>query len=419
VSAKPRLHLFAACGVELEYMIVSARSLDVLPIADELLRAASGGDVYVCDVKHDEISWSNELTAHVIELKTADPAATLAGLEELFQQQIERIEQLLEPLGARLMPSGMHPWMDPGREARLWPHDGEAIYQAFNRIFDCARHGWSNLQSVHLNLPFTGNDEFGRLHAAIRLLLPILPAVAASSPFVGGQRTGWLDSRLGVYRSNSEKIPSIGGRIIPERVFTVTDYDREILQPMYADIASQDPEGLLRHEFLNARGAIARFERDTIEIRVLDVQECPLADLAICALVTAVLQALVEEQWTSTVEQQSWPVEPLAELLFRVSCEGELAEIDDQKYLLALGFAARGRCTAAQLWRELIAMARARMGAEAERWREPWDLILEEGPLSRRILRRLPTSTVPPSRAQLREVYRDLCGCLVGGRLFS
>jgi hypothetical protein len=32
---------------------------------------------------------------------------------------------------------------------------------------------------------------------------------------------------------------------------------------------------VLRHEWVNARGAIARFDRSAIEIRVLDVAECP------------------------------------------------------------------------------------------------------------------------------------------------
>ena len=52
---------------------------------------------------------------------------------------------------------------------------------------------------------------------------------------------------------------------------------------MYDDIAPLDPDAVLQHEWLNARGAIARFDRNTIELRVLDVQECPRADLAICA----------------------------------------------------------------------------------------------------------------------------------------
>jgi len=56
---------------------------------------------------------------------------------------------------------------------------------------------------------------------------------------------------------------------------------REILAPLYAEMHPLDPEGILCHEWLNSRGAIARFDRNAVEIRLVDVQECPLADLAI------------------------------------------------------------------------------------------------------------------------------------------
>jgi hypothetical protein len=91
------------------------------------------------------------------------------------------------------------------------------VYEAFDRIFDCRGHGWANLQSAHLNLPFSDAEEFGRLHAAIRLLLPILPALAASSPVMDGRLTGRVDSRLDVYRHNARRVPQVSGRVVPER----------------------------------------------------------------------------------------------------------------------------------------------------------------------------------------------------------
>ena len=84
-------------------------------------------------------------------------------LAEDFAEEVERIEALLARLGARLMPTGMHPWMDPSREFQVWPHGGSQIYQAFDRIFDCRGHGWANLQSAHINLPFGNDEEFARL----------------------------------------------------------------------------------------------------------------------------------------------------------------------------------------------------------------------------------------------------------------
>ena len=53
-------------------------------------------------------------------------------------------------------------------------NDPRFALPAFDRVFGCRQHGFANVQAMQLNLPFRGDLEFGRLHAAIRLLLPIL-----------------------------------------------------------------------------------------------------------------------------------------------------------------------------------------------------------------------------------------------------
>ena len=59
----------------------------------------------------------------------------------------------------------------------------------------------------------------------------------------------------------------MAGRVIPEPVFDKKSYEEQIFQRIYADIAPHDPQGILQHEWLNSRGAIARFDRNAIEIR--------------------------------------------------------------------------------------------------------------------------------------------------------
>jgi carboxylate-amine ligase len=406
-------HLFERFGVELEYMIVDRDSLDVRPIADEVLHAVAGA--YESEVEINGLAWSNELVLHVIELKTIGPARSLNGLADLFQRDVRRINDLLAPHAARLMPTAAHPWMDPATEARLWPHEYNAVYEAFNRIFNCQGHGWSNLQCVHLNLPFANDEEFGRLHAAIRLLLPIMPALAASSPILDGRATGAADSRLEAYRTNSCRVPSIAGHVIPEAVFTQRDYEAQILEPIYRDLAPHDPDATLRYEWANARGAIARFMRNTIEIRVLDIQECPQADLAILRLIIAVLRALVDERWTSHADQCAWTVGSLEPIFLTTVRDAGQAIIADEAYLAALGLKDVHRCTAGDLWRNLF----ERLSPPAERNSAdsaPLRAILEEGCLSRRILRALGDD---PSRARLAAVYAELCDCLATGRQFG
>src|SRR5690606_32086172 len=155
------LHLFEGFGVELEYMIVAKETLKVLPVTDKVLKAFSGE--FIDEIENGAISWSNELALHVIELKTNGPAKDLNDLAKQFAENVRQINDLLKPHGGMLMPTAMHPFMDPFSEMQLWPHQRNEIYEKYNSIFDCKGHGWANLQSVHLNLPFEGDEEFARL----------------------------------------------------------------------------------------------------------------------------------------------------------------------------------------------------------------------------------------------------------------
>src|SRR5262245_8887859 len=85
------LQLFDAYGIELEYMIVDSRTLDVRAVDDELFRAVAGE--YASDVERGPITWSNELVTHVVELKTTGPAESLDGLAEQFQSEVRAINE--------------------------------------------------------------------------------------------------------------------------------------------------------------------------------------------------------------------------------------------------------------------------------------------------------------------------------------
>jgi glutamate---cysteine ligase / carboxylate-amine ligase len=402
--------LFEVTGIEIEYMIVDRGDLRVRPIADELIRDTCGA--IESEIERGPLCWSNELALHVIELKTNGPARSLTGLADAFQADVRAINRLLEPRGAMLLPTGMHPTMDPEREMRLWPHEYSAVYEAFHRIFDCRGHGWGNLQSVHINLPFADDDEFGRLHAAIRFVLPILPALAASSPIADGKLSGVLDTRLEYYRHNARRVPSVSGQVVPEPLFTRADYEEKLLGAIYRDLAPQDPEGVLRHEWANARGAIARFDRSAIEIRVLDVTECPRSDLAIAQAIVALVRALVEGRFLSGAEQRRWPTAPLAELWLDAVREGDRALVHDAAYRQAWGIAQSEPCTLGELWQHALAHCTG-AGALPPDAASAVATVLREGCLARRIARRITAG------ADIAEVYGELAACLERGELFG
>jgi len=403
-----RIPWFGAYGVELEYMIVDADSLNVRPISDELFRSVAGA--YVSDIERDSLAWSNELVLHVVELKTNGPATSLDGLASRFQSEVREINRRLKAFNARLMPTAVHPWMDPHTETRLWPHDDDSIYRAFDRLFGCKGHGWSNLQSVHLNLPFDGDEQFGRLHAATRALLPIMPALTASSPYLDGQYTGLLDARLEAYRHNAKRIPLVSGRVIPEALFTVRDYHEQLLSPLYGALAPHDPDGILQEEWVNARGAIARFYRNTIEVRVLDIQECPRADLACVRLIADTLRWLARDD-ALEAGLKALSVDPLERMLLDVIRDGHRAVLRDAGFLNLFGLAAP--CKAGDVWRTCFDRV---AGAWDHETRRTMTFILDEGPVGFRLIKNIGTN---PSPDRLKGVYKELCVGLEEGVLYG
>ncbi len=411
LSVKPgkrnKFGLFDVTGIELEYMIVDKKTLSVKPLCDKIMESVAGKVVSGYD--NGGIFWSNEIVKHVIELKTNGPVSDIANLHLIFGQNVLQINHILNNYGAMLLPSGVHPWMDPIKETRLWDHDSNKIYNLYNEIFDCRGHGWSNLQSTHLNLPFGNDEEFGRLHAAVRILLPLIPAVCASSPVLDSKPTGYHDARLETYRLNQQKIPSITGKVIPECAFSKADYYKLIFEPMMKDIAPYDPENILECHFLNSRGAIARFDRGSIEIRIMDIQECPLADLAITEAILNALKILIFEVEYSL--QKGWHENSLYNIFLNTVKEGENAVISDSNYLLLWGME-RDFISAGELWRFLYGKFEKNMNPELSLI---FKQIVDEGTLSTRIMRYI---NGDHSFVNIKKAYSKLAICLQENKLF-
>lgn len=400
--------LFEVFGIELEYMLVSRANLKVNPIVDRLLTKKNG--TLTSDISNGPIEWSNELVAHVVELKTNGPTADLDGLSDLFVQNIREINELLEEFDSQLLPTASHPLMIPENEMQLWKHHYSKIYSLYNRIFDCRGHGWSNVQSTHINLPFFGDKEFEKLHAAVRLLLPIIPGLSASSPIFQGKDTGFKDARLEVYKTNQKEIPEMTGKVIPEQIFSKMEYISGIFEPINRAIAPLDHEHILDQHFLNSRGAIARFDRNAIEIRIIDIQECPAADIAIAVLIVEVLKLLVSEQLIALEDQKKWHEDDLFAVFNAVIRDAEETVIDHPGFLDIFDLQAPARVN--DIWKKLYGDIKEKISATH---RKNIENLLEHGSLSTRILSRLEGNF---SEDNIIRVYRELASCLSENKMF-
>jgi len=404
MSLETPLGLFEGYGVEVELMIVDAGTLDVKPVCDDLMLAVSGAAA--SEIERGAVAWSNELVLHVLELKTNGPARKLAGVSNRFRENVKVAAGLLGELDAVLMPGAVHPWMDPTTQTHLWPHEYNEVYKTLDRIFGCSGHGWSNLQSTHVNLPFMGEGEFARLHAAIRLVLPLIPGLAAASPFLDGGRAGDLDGRMRAYAANAKRVPSVSGGIVPRPVSSEDEYRELILEPIYRDLAPLDPDGVLRHEWVNARGAIARFDRGAIEIRVIDAQECMGSNMAVVAAVIQVVRALTDGDLANRRVADDPDTPGLIEVLDRAVASAGEGMVENEALLRVLDLP-RKPISLARMWRALI--ERDPPQDPHLEWTPHLDTILAHGTLATRMVGFVGRDA---DLEGLRRLARRLCECL-------
>ncbi|MEQ9424648.1 MAG: glutamate-cysteine ligase family protein [Cyclobacteriaceae bacterium] len=404
MSDKPkRFHLFQVYGIELEYMIVDRDSLEVKPIADQLIKGELGeiGD----EVVRGEVTWSNELVMHVIELKCSEPTADLFKLQQAFEENIKYINGQLEQFNAKLLPTAAHPWMNPENEAKLWPYGQKEVYETYDRIFGCKGHGWSNLQSVHINLPFYDDEEFAKLNAACRLVMPLIPALSASSPMFDLKTTDYLDTRMVFYENNQKRIPSIVGKIVPERAFSRHSFNKMVIEKIKAEIEPLDTLKVLDPVWVNSRGAMARFDRGTIEIRIIDIQESPAMDIAIASLIINLIKLVVSEQHISLHDQMNWETKALYDILKSTIKDGQNAIITNRDYLKSFGLADWPQLTARQFWIYLFDQINDWKPGTLDPWEVEIKTILKHGTLSTRILDSLKGDF---SKSTVKKLYSDL-----------
>ena len=400
--------LFEVYGIELEYMLINDTSFKVAPIVDTLLTKKNGE--LTSDIDNGTIAWSNELVAHVVEIKTNGPTADLANLADEFHENIVEINALLKPLNTKLLPTACHPLMNPVQDTQLWKHSYSEVYELYNRIFDCKGHGWSNVQSTHINLPFYNDTEFEKLHAAIRVILPLIPGLCASSPVLEGKLTGFKDTRLEFYKTNQKEIPEMTGIVIPEQVFSKSDYHKTIFDPIKTKIKKHDTNNILDHHFLNSRGAIARFDRNAIEIRLVDIQECPKADVAICVLIIEVLKQLVNGKLSSLQMQKDWKEQDLFSILDDAIKQGEDSKITNKEYLAVFNISKSSSIQ--EIWKQLFELVKDDI---TENYKEALTVIFKHGTLSTRIENDLSNDF---SEENIINTYNKLADCLETNTLF-
>jgi carboxylate-amine ligase len=410
-SQSSALHLFEAVGASLEYMIVEKETLAIKPICYELIQSLNGK--HESEFENDAITWSTSHALHVIKLRNSKPEPNLNSLDHAFADNVKAINNNLAQWNAMLLPTAAHPLMYADEKTGLWQHPNKEVIALYSKIFGCQGHAWNNLQGAHLNLPFQGDEEFARLHAAVRILLPLLPVLCASSPILERQPSGSLATRLSLYKRKYAKLPAMAGRIVPEPVFSERRYQEEIYQRMDEAIAPLDENKILDPAWANARGATPRFDQGLLEVSIMDIQECPTADMAIIALVTETLKALIAEKFSTFDDQKELLTEVLGGILDETTHHGRNAEIYSTEFSALFGI--NNFTTPQHIWQHIIQEITKAGNHLLERWEPELEVILQEGSLSERILSAVGPQ---PREESIKKVYHQLAECLAQNRMF-
>ena len=318
-------------GPEHEFSLVN-EELQALPIVDKVIKDFYGRTVNFVELP--DFTFGKELQLHVMEIKANAPFTSPELFEETMQNAVTTLLSFLEKkYHACLLGTGMHPLLRLN-ETGVWPHRHRKIYQEYSKIFNLKQHGWLNIQSFHLNLPYSSEATGVLMHNLLAGLCAYLPAISASSPVCEGAISPNVDNRLHFYKLNQREVPSITGAIIPEPVFSFAQYRKDVIDRYSQDLAKAGAgETILFKEWVNSRGVIFRFDRSALEVRVMDEQDCIKSDVALSCFIRAALRGLMAEK-----------VEPLQHQLLVKDFNSIMAEGLNAKVLHPQGETARQVC---------------------------------------------------------------------------
>ena len=389
-------------GPEHEFSVIDEK-LQPLPIVDKVIKDVHGRIVNNANL--GEFSIGKELQAHVAEFKANAPFYSPEVFEETMHDAVLRILDILETrYGARLLGLGMHPSLLLGN-VKVWSHRDRQIYAALSRVFNLNQHGWLNIQSFQLNLPFKNEREAVRLYNALTNILPYLPAISASSPIYESKIGDYVDNRLHFYLMNQTEVPSITGDIVPEYVSSFEEYEKTTIRQYSEDLAKANaPRCLLNKEWLNSRGAVIRHDRKAIEIRIMDEQECVKSDVALSCFIRAALRGI----WQQEEEFEYQPHDILVKNLHAVIRDGLDAFVQHPK-----------GSTTRQVCNYLHRIAEENASSEEKKYLGIIKHRIENGNLSDLILKEVTKKVLKTDLEEaVLTVYSSLSKCLENNKVY-
>jgi carboxylate-amine ligase len=275
IDADRAAEFFAAAtdftvGIEEEFALLDAQTLDLVPRFEELRDAADAGDPLLSE------GIAGELISSEIEIRSGrgeDLADALARQRDLRQ----RLFGLAAARGIALGATGTHPWSDYREQPNI---DTEHYRRVVDGLQYVARR--NNTFSIHVHVGVRDADRAVRVCDRLRPVLPLLLAISANSPYIDARDAGLHSGRSQTF---TKSFPRCG---IPDSFGTWAAY-RE-----YIDLLIKTNSIV---EYTQVWWSIRpHFTFGTVEVRICDAQSTAQEAEALAGLIVAcVAQAARDE----------------------------------------------------------------------------------------------------------------------------
>jgi glutamate---cysteine ligase / carboxylate-amine ligase len=254
-------------GIEEEFAVLDAASLDLVPRFEELRDAAAAEDAVLAS------SIAGELISSEIEIRSGRGDDVHDALRRQRDAR-NRLFALAEARGVALGATGSHPWADYREQRNI---DTEHYRRVVEGLQYVARR--NNTFSLHVHVGARDLDRAVRACDRLRPVLPMLLAISANSPYLDARDSGLHSARSQAF---TKSFPRCG---IPDA------YGSWAAFRDYVD-------------FLIRTGSIVEYTQvwwsirphltfGTVEVRICDAQSTALeSDALTCLIVACVAQAL-------------------------------------------------------------------------------------------------------------------------------
>ncbi len=256
-------------GVEWELALVDAETGELASVANEVLRGVAARHPELNeDDEHPHIK--QELLLNTVELVTG-VCTTVAQAKQDLAGSLAAVREVTDPMGVEVFCAGSHPFSPP----QLQPVTDKERYA---KLID--RTQWWGRQmviyGVHVHVGLDSRDKVLPVLDGLVNYFPHFQALSASSPFWGGEDTGYASHRALMF----QQLPTAG---LPFQFRSWEDYESYVQDMFTTGVIDTLSE--IRWDIRPVPNL------GTIEMRICD----GLASLEEVGAIAALTQCLVDE----------------------------------------------------------------------------------------------------------------------------